>query len=115
MTALFVSERLALLSSWDSHDQNSFSTSTAHDARAESDLVSVLLEGRLVLEVRPPSTESACLCVYVQGAVDPAEAAGRLVPGRDVLLLERHDEVAQQGVDGTHLTESIHCTRILSY
>ena len=72
-------------------------------------LVSVLLKGRLVLKVRSAAGQAPCLSVDVEGAMYSMVAV--VVRMRcDFPSLKRNDEIAQQGVDGSDLTQGIHCT-----
>mmetsp|Transcript_15744 Transcript_15744/g.40064 ORF Transcript_15744/g.40064 Transcript_15744/m.40064 type:complete len:551 (-) Transcript_15744:628-2280(-) len=71
-----------------------------------SDLVPVLLQGRLILQVWPPGAQPARLGVDVHAAVDSALLA------LDRVALQGDDEVAQQRVDRGDIAEGVHgCAR----
>ena len=80
-----------------------------HNAAGGACLVSVLLQSRLVLQIGAAGREPAGLGVDVEAAVDAAQLA-LAVPGRNLAALQGLDEVAEQGVDGTQIAQSINCT-----
>ncbi len=74
-------------------------------------LVPILLHGRLVLQVGASGGQPTGLCVDVQGAMDAVEVAIHILGGH-LRALQGQDEIAEEGVNGAHIAERIHCTCI---